>query len=67
MWAQAMYGYLTGGICADSDDVVRVAIVRFEDLLHEPEALMNRLERLGLRRKRNDFYVIEGPQGDYSQ
>ena len=66
MWAQAMYGYLTGGICAGSD-VVRVAIVRFEDLLHEPEALMNRLERLGLRRKPNDFYVIEEPKGDCSQ
>eukprot|EP00973_Karenia_brevis_P032347 4458924-Karenia_brevis.AAC.1 len=62
MWAQAMYGYVTGGICADSD-VVRVAIVRYEDLLHDPESLMMRLERLGLPRKPEEFHIIEEPRG----
>ena len=59
LYRQYLYG---GGISVDDADY-RFAIVRYEDLLHNPEGVVTNLQKLGLGRKSKRFEAAFHSQG----
>ena len=61
LWACYLNGYLAGHIAPENDSEAprrRVRVVRFEDLLYDPEEVVNELARLGLPRDGKVFLPI---------
>ena len=59
LYKRHLYG---GGISVDDADYW-VTIVRYEDLLHNPEGVVTNLQKLGLGRKRKRFEAAFHSQG----
>ena len=58
LWTAYVEGYLHGNMCLTTSPQ-RVVVVRQEDLVSRPEAVVDELARLGLQRNSRQFELIE--------
>jgi hypothetical protein len=66
LWCTYAFGYATCAICSNSKRL-RVIVVRTEDLVKQPDAVLEDLTRAGLPRNRVPFAAIDEHHGGHLQ
>ncbi len=64
MWLHTLWGYLTGGIMTKAR-TLRVCIVKFEDVLFQPDNVVEGLTKIGLPRNARPFEELHKGVGGH--